>query len=61
MESATDQSSKPLNMNNVPPAVAAGLGGHHECSRNTGGTSVSYFIGFCYWTQTWIWFLVLLV
>ncbi|KAI3499930.1 hypothetical protein L1887_35744 [Cichorium endivia] len=64
IENSTDWSSKPLNPNNVPPAVAAGLDGHRERTMNTGRSSGgSPFCSkrFCYSIQTWIWLWVLVL
>ncbi|KAL8251437.1 hypothetical protein R6Q59_035130 [Mikania micrantha] len=64
IEDLTELSSKSLNPNNVLPAVAAGLQDHHERIRNTGVTSGGLtFYGkvFCYWTQIYLWFLILLL
>ncbi|XP_076950677.1 aspartyl protease family protein 1-like [Bidens hawaiensis] len=64
IESSTDSGSEPLNPYNVPPAIAAGVQGHHERTRNVGRSSGGlpvYCKAFCCWTRMWIWFLILLV
>ncbi|CAH1419306.1 unnamed protein product [Lactuca virosa] len=43
IENSSDSSSKPLNPNNVPPAVATGLEGRRERSISTGRSSGGYY------------------